>query len=586
MGEYHFYYPRKRFDESLAGLAFLARGSLAPSKTSATIGRYGRDRDVLSVETNSNDSRSLCAPFVDADGSFFFVSTSTLRPSARPYSLYLELCRGQLERLAQKECDWFQFGFLPSSGVRAATRKYLSKFAELLGRASDPEVDPVPFDRDTFELFKSLCATSRKVNEQYLSQILRARRNLKRPWSTKLGFGLSSLREPWLEVHDNLLANQRSKFYGCFNAIRLEFSLDELDSFAPDRRWGLFDSNLSNALKRGLRPTIGPLVRWGERGTVLPSSLPSDLKERELRAILDERVRFVEEVLVRDAGRTKRWIVATNVESTRDPRSFEARLWLAGETALRIRRAIPGAVAYLGFEQPFGDAARRSGFYISPYELAARVARRDAFDGFYLEMNFGLTNDATLPRDPLEIHRFFDRWCGLGRPIILGISHPCDMPTDTTSDQSTYLLNGAGPNPAASSGRQRASAAAADLLAPLFGEKPAAKSFFTEGNQRETVRRTLCAALARRNVEEIVWSRLLDVGANDFLSRPDDTRSSSSAPDSPDVFSDSGFSLQRAESTYDPRNPDRFPASGLFDENDKAKPILHKLASLWRAYID
>ena len=37
---------------------------------------------------------------------------------------------------------------------------------------------------------------------------------------------------------------------------------------------------------------------------------------------------------------------------------------------------------------------------------------------------------------------------------------------------------------------------------------------------------------------------------------------------------------------FDSRDPDRFPTSGIFDENQKPKATLHKLAAMRRAYID
>ena len=230
----------------------------------------------------------------------------------------------------------------------------------------------------------------------------------------------------------------------------------------------------------------------------------------------------------------------------------------------------PGAEAFWGFERPFGDAERFDSTSAgAPFEIAWRLVGRGAFDGVYLEANFGLSRWATAPRDPLELHTFFDRWATLGVPICVAASFPSANPRKRVATLFSASAENAW-------GRwfgwnKRDDGLDVDGLLTAPPELEIDESFWNERTQQENARRFFLTAMARRSVVEAIWSRWEDGVADDVWETEDET-----TRDGGDE-QDSAREANRTER-------DEFPTSGLFDEAGRPKPALHKLAALKRAY--
>jgi hypothetical protein len=316
--------------------------------------------------------------------------------------------------------------------------------------------------------------------------------------------------------------------------------------------------------KRGWRTTFGPLTRW------TPRTVPRWLVGRSAAEVAEAFWRFVEAAVLRAGLRVGRWIVATNVERSDWGPTAETRFAATEEAARRIRRSAPGAEAFWGFERPFGDAER---FDCSsagaPFEIASRLLGRGAFDGVYLEANFGLSRWATAPRDPLELHTFFDRWATLGVPICVAASFPSANPRKRVATLFSASAENAWGRWFGWSKRDEDVDIDGLLTAPP--ELEIDESFWNERTQQENARRFFLTAMARRSVVEAIWSRWEDGG--DAWEADDETTSVV------DASAERGGAQEgnRAE-----RN--EFTTSGLFDETGRPKPALHKLAALKRAY--
>jgi hypothetical protein len=99
------------------------------------------------------------------------------------------------------------------------------------------------------------------------------------------------------------------------------------------------------------------------------------------------------------------------------------------------------------------------------------------------------------------------------------------------------------------------------------------ESFWNERTQQENARRFFLTAMGRRSVVEAIWSRWED-GCFDVWEAEDETTRDG---DEPSDERDVAARTNRTER-------DEFPTSGLFDENGRPKPALHKLTALKRAY--
>lgn len=632
MTEYSFFYPRRRLSSALARRAFFTRGSRTPIAAEIEAREYSNDRDLLVVRLRSRESGALYVPNVDSSGCLFYASTSTLLSSERPRPLYLELSRGQLSLLSQKLADWHALGFRANASHYVALRRVTRRFAHLVCR--DP--DEPKYDLACVKLFDASCELNRRVNELFLSKVLEARRAQILPWKTRFGF-CAPLEADWPSVCDpvfdvNAPKRRRVKptepFFSSFNP---EFGWSDVETSDGNYDWSRFDASFVEASKRELDVALGPLVRWGERVPQFASGYSAE----EETALLQ---RYINALVARANGRVKNWIVATNVESRVDFPSLETRLTLAARTAKTIRKTVRDAKAFLGFEQPFGDAAFFERHGMEPWELASKVAKRGLFDGFYLEINFGVAPNSTFPRDPMELHRFFDRWCSLGLPIFLGVSCPSASPYHSHDAATLPLASPCEFETRRSFFKFRANPEEEDYLT-RSPEENEFEALWNETNQRETIRRLITSALSRRNVEAIFWTRLVDskiVEPTAELTQEHKTKPSAFRPlrdessdcacsflniniaetemnaeisldaerDNDPTSFDLQFEVQanaldaeeelsasndspneRRRASFNPR-ADYASTSGLFDANFNPKPILYKLAATKRSYID
>lgn len=560
--EFVFIYPKRRLDAAGARRVFYVRRGRVPAPSEARVEPCSETLNLLRIFPASSGSGAFYAPCVAKREGVFFASTGTLAPSSVPRSLFLELARGQLGRLLQKRCEWGALGLEIPRNLTAATRRDLRRFAEL---ATSSERSAPEFEDECAALFDSLRETCLRTNDVFLERASRARRDEALVSAPTLGFSASAAtfaggRTP-LEAPSG---GSRRRLRTVFNAFNPALSWADVERREGAFDWSAFDRALALGEKRGWSVTFGPLTRWTAR------TVPRWAVERSELETAEAFWRFVEAAVSRAGNRVRRWVVATNVERSDRGPTPEARFATTEEAARRIRRLAPDAEAFWGFERPFGDAERFDAASAgAPLEIAWRLIGRGAFDGVYLETNFGLSRWATAPRDPFELHRFFDRWATLGVPICVAASFPSANPRkrvatlfSATAERSWGRWFG---------WERKDDGADVDGWLTAPPELEIDESFWTERTQQENARRFFLTAMARRSVVETIWSRWEDGDDGGDWETPEETTC-----DATDAASDAP-SWTRLER-------DDFPTSGLFDETGRPKPALHKLAALKRAY--
>lgn len=563
--EFIFIYPKGRFDAAGARGVFYARRGRIPSPSEARVESYSETLNLLRISSSTGGSGTFYAPCVSKREGIFFASTGTLAPSSVPRSFFLELARGQLGQLLRKRCEWGALGLSVPRNLTSATRRDLRRFAELA--TSDRSASG--FEEECASLFDSLRETCWRTNDVFLEQTTKARRD---------EAGLASSPALGFSAVASTFADGRTPFSGPFGGSRRRLRT-VFNSFNPaiswadvERRegafdWSAFDRALTFGGKRGWSVTFGPLTRW------TPRTVPRWANGRSDCEIAEAFWRFVSAAVLRAGLRVRRWIVATNVERSDWGPSPETRFAATEEAARRIRRLVPGAEAFWGFERPFGDAERWDGASAgAPFEIAWRLIGRGAFDGVYLEANFGLSRWATAPRDPFELHRLFDRWATLGVPICVAASFPSANPRkrgatffSASTESSWGRWFGWG---------KRDDGGDFDSLLTAPPETEIDESFWNERTQQENARRFFLTAMARRSVVEAIWSRWEDGDDGAPETAEEETTRDGDASEERKT---------RWRSGVEGRN--EFPTSGLFDATGRAKPALHKLAALKRAYF-
>lgn len=561
--EFVFIYPKRALSPAGARRVFFARRGRAPSPTETRVEPYSETLNLLRIASEASGAGRVCAPCLSKREGLFFASTGTLAPSSVPRSLFLELARGQLGQLLRKRCEWGALGLKIPKELTEATRRDLRRFAELA--TSDRSASG--FEEDCAALFEALRETGLATNDVFLEQAMEARRDGAAERPTALGFsaGASAFvgeRTPF----SGPAGASRRRLRSFFNAFNPTISWADVERREGAFDWSAFDRALAFGEKRGWRTTFGPLTRW------TPRTVPRWLRGRSAAEVAEAFWRFVETAVLRAGLRVGRWVVATNVERSDWGPTAETRFAATEEAARRIRRLVPGAEAFWGFERPFGDAER---FDVAsagaPFEIACRLLGRGAFDGVYLEANFGLSRWATAPRDPMELHYFFDRWATLGVPICVAASFPSANPRKRVATLFSASAENAW-------GRwfgwgKRDDGVDFDGLLTAPPEVEFDESFWSERTQQENARRFFLTAMARRSVVEAIWSRWED-GVVDVAEAEDET-----TRDGADAVGEN-----RGAQEANRAERDEFPTSGLFDEAGRPKPALHKLAALKRAY--
>ncbi|MGI6402186.1 MAG: hypothetical protein ACOX0A_08780 [Thermoguttaceae bacterium] len=608
MGEFFFFYPKGQIADELAIRGFIAVRGRKPVKTTIRVDELDEDRNLLVVVTYTDESGSLYFPCDNAQDGFFFASTDPLPSSKVHRSLYLELARGQLSRIQRKRADWSYKGFSTPAHLRQKIRRAIRQFSLLV--TTDPSEEN--FDASTVSLFSDLCEIGRKLNERFLNRALVARRKIS-GWKTRFGFA-TDLREDWTRAYDALFVGSRAnrtkpKLDPVFQTINLHVSWRDVERNGT-YDWSRLDAAIRSARKRRLHVTLGPLTRWG-------ADMPTRLQRPTINAedLGREYEQYLRSALDAVGSRVDRWIVATNVETSPTIPTLEFRLAAALQAVTLIHARFPRSQVFLGFEQALGDAARFGIVpVVYPQDLASRLAAKRVFDGFYLEVNFGLTPRTTAPRDPMELHRFFDRWASFGLKLSMAISCPSAPPFTSPSSVDPD-----------------------ELLSSAFGDKPKRPFFFRSNSaprlleeflwsvqtQQEVARRFYSSALARKAIDELIWSRWSDskrmsyeeycdvasvyegnandetVGTlfsdvydeveafedDDFREMPEEDE----IFDEIDLLSDDS-TISRSESvsfSAEVDLPENYtPTSGIVGVDRRPKATLYKIAALRRAYLD
>lgn len=615
MNEFYFTYPKKALPTPLARRAFVTTRDRAPCPATVRViegPANGLDskHNQLAIATlgaQQRESGRIYVPCVAGKDSFFFVSTETLPSTKRQKSLFLELCRAQLSRIQRKRSEWAYagLGLVTPENLRGAIREAVRTFAKLATADQDAS-----FDAEVGDLFHKLLEISGILNERFLNQALANRRKRAHLWTTRFSFA-DATDAPWVRAFDSVFAPRKTlgrrkpKLEPFFQGFRPACSWREIE-IAPDaHNWSQTLESIRNAEARGLTPTVGPLIRWN-------SDLPDRFYERahtheEISEAFQNYVLSAVDAL---GSKVHRWIVAANVEYDDPNFPFDFRLHLAAQAALLIKRENRRAQTLIAFEHPFGDYARFGAVpRIPPVELAHRLFKRRVFDGFYLETNFGLAPVATMPRDPMELHVFFDRWAAIGAPLSIGMSCPSASPFDPSNarELARRPINPEKPDPNFDEVRGR----------PLDGE------CWNDKVQQECARTFISNALVRRCVEEISWTKLVDgelfdydrysqsydsvvdaleiddaveVEDEDEDDDEDEETNAVETSESDRLFYDAGSSASSSIASAsvelikeDPGKRDALeiaPTAGLFSADLAPKPTLHKLAALRNAYLE
>ncbi|MDR1483872.1 MAG: beta-galactosidase [Planctomycetaceae bacterium] len=455
---------RFRFTSGIVPESFLRTGYFAswgrqPRPTEMTL-----EGDELVVHSDSNGSGTVHVLWTNSQLGMVMESTESLPSQSRTYILTKELVRGALGRLLRRVFEWQMTGFRPTADFAARTTAAARKFSKL----AVGNFDLQHIDNELMQVLAELSAITIDVVKSYTEQSLAWRlRNTERLPIT-LGIGLHS--HPINSVYEfDLYANY---LRDAFHAVLPMPTWREIEPQQDIFQWEILEQKLAIASRYGFQIVMGPLLCFDVNA--LPVWLTPHLKDEdfwERRAI-----RFVHAIVERFGSQVHSWVLASRFNSCNIPSIPVLRaVNLVRHLAQRMRMIGVDKTIIASIDRPWSEYSMDYVTGLDQIQLAELLVNCSEIDAVMMEMNFGIDNRSTFPRDPVTIGNMVDQWGFLGKKVYVSIT----VPSATSGD-------------------------------PFDSDKLSMKQW-SENMQQYWVNLLLNTLLGRRVVQGVFWGTLQDV---------------------------------------------------------------------------
>jgi len=129
--------------------------------------------------------------------------------------------------------------------------------------------------------------------------------------------------------------------------------------------------------------------------------------------------------------------------NTRGPINLteEQIMRLAVAVIQTVRRTDPRTPVIVAFDQPYGEYLSQTRDGISPLHCADALVRAGlGLAGIGLELRMNYQDIGTLPRTNLDFSQLFDRWAGLGLPLMCQLTVAANDGVDANALRPTPIL--------------------------------------------------------------------------------------------------------------------------------------------------
>ncbi|MCA9129134.1 MAG: hypothetical protein KDB22_18730 [Planctomycetales bacterium] len=338
------------------------------------------------------------------------ISTTSLKISAKPYELCLELARGTVNRMRAQASDWQRMGLRFPDGFFPRTEKSL----EYLLRALTSRSDRGAQRRLAQMAIDMALQASMVLCDSYSEQALNARKQLEGRLTTLLGIEL--------EPSPTCLPMFGRAIDTTFNLVNIAADLGAVETASGALDFSTFEAQADWGIRHNKKVCVGPLVHFGKGR--LPRWMV--LLGEGFESVREAACRHARECVERFQGRAHIWNVAAGLNTPGDIQwSDEEVLRLAVGMIETVRSADQRAPVLLTIDQPWSEYLRFDENGISPLHFADALIRAElGLSGLALDLRFGLEAGQSFPRDLLEISRLIDRWAMLGLPLMVILNAP------------------------------------------------------------------------------------------------------------------------------------------------------------------
>jgi Glycosyl hydrolase family 10 len=401
MGQLRFLVPELDSISRAVQSAYISGQDDLPWVTHASL----RGKELL-VERDTSESGKFQILWPVADRGLLLLSTATLLERPELYNLPVELARGTLNRLRNQIATCEMSGITLPTDVNAAAEKSLQSLGE--AATSDVENETNAMAQQSIE------AALAGINSLSTAQTEHAMELLQRQPARSLPlvggrFGA-----------DLPHGAARHAFTAAFNAAMVPFTWSRVEADEGRQRWSIFDEQVQWCQKHGLRICGGPLLELDQKS--LPDWL--FLWEGDFDNLLSVAGDHLRAVVNRYRGKVNFWNVASRlIRGEVLGLDEEHKLRLVGQAIEIVRSLDPETPVIATFDQPCGEYLAQRESDLSPLHFADALVRSElGLAGIGLELDVGLEQGATLPRDTLEFSRQIERWAVLGLPLVVSVS--------------------------------------------------------------------------------------------------------------------------------------------------------------------
>ncbi len=353
---------------------------------------------------------------------FGIIQLQTTRLPAReqPYNLHLELARHQLMRLTVKREEWGLFDYGGTEDISGDIDRCRDAFIKALQQA-----DPRASARHADESLACGLVAAEKMARFHAAVFLGRRQQ-------SGGFARPFLGAALPESLKQLgILRQLSPI---FDFVYLPFvwrsiqPTEQAAVYEPLETW----IKACQATKLAIRG--GPLLSFGV------SSVPDWMYiwENDFESIYEAARQYVERTVRRFSKQVGSWVVASGLQADNVfGFTFEHIMELTRMAATVTRQVAPRAQVLIDLSQPWGEYYARNQQTVPPLLYADMAVQSGInFDGFGLQLLFGLPAEGYHVRDPFQISSLIDRLANLGKPLhITGLGAPSSQSADAAGGQ-------------------------------------------------------------------------------------------------------------------------------------------------------
>ncbi len=359
------------------------------------------DRDAIRATPRMQDPVGLSLLWPVKGFGTVQLQTTRLPAREEPYNLHVELARHQLMRVTVKREEWGLFDFNGMEEIAAKVDRSRDEFIRALQHADDAERAA----RHADESLRIALWAAEEMAAFHASVFLKRRQSTG-------GFGRAFLG---VTLPDGCRSLPCAQFTELCDFVCVPFVWRSIRPTEHGPTWDALDACVKTCATAKLALRGGPLLAFGVR------SVPDWMYiwENDFESIYEAAREHVEQCVRRYAKQFGSWIVASGLQADNVfGFSFEQMMELTRMAATVTKQIAPRSQVLIDLTQPWGEYYARNQQTIPPALYAEMAVQSGiSFDGFGLQLLFGIDSDGFHLRDPFQVSALIDKLANLGKPL-------------------------------------------------------------------------------------------------------------------------------------------------------------------------